>query len=216
MIDWTIDLLAVRQDYFPLTHICSTPCICLEMARTLIGSILKPCLCFYFLHQSEDAEVSDDGPTDTCTRPPRLCCCSQPHLYVPRLSEANCAAGCPGYRWSALTVFSFFLSNTAVSAESLHQSEVRRRAGAHVELECVFPSNSRMDVTSASLHVVEWVRQGLDVPVLIKFGSYPPRVHPEYEGKRSSLTVALLIVDELWWILSTLWRHVYVFNFGHL
>uniref|UniRef100_A0A3P8UHB0 Immunoglobulin superfamily, member 9a n=1 Tax=Cynoglossus semilaevis TaxID=244447 RepID=A0A3P8UHB0_CYNSE len=74
---------------------------------------------------------------------------------------------------------------------------VMTRAGAHVELECVFPSNSHMDVTSASLHVVEWVRQGLDVPVLIKFGSYPPRVHPEYEGRASLRDVTSLSLDDL-------------------
>lgn len=34
------------------------------------------------------------------------------------------------------------------------------------------------------MSVVEWVRQGLDSPVLIKFGSYKPRIHPDYEGER--------------------------------
>lgn len=34
-------------------------------------------------------------------------------------------------------------------------------------------------------HVVEWVRQGMDTPVLMKFGSHAPRVHPKYEGRVS-------------------------------
>lgn len=33
------------------------------------------------------------------------------------------------------------------------------------------------------LHVVEWVRLGYNVPILIKFGVYAPRVHPNYKGK---------------------------------
>lgn len=61
--------------------------------------------------------------------------------------------------------------------------EVRGKAGGVVELECIFPPSVPAGVSSASLHVVEWVRQGLDIAVLIKFGSHKPRVHPQYEGK---------------------------------
>lgn len=65
-----------------------------------------------------------------------------------------------------------------------------------MELECSFPPSDPAAVSSASFHVVEWVRQGLDIPVLIKFGSYAPRVHPQYEGELPSLlyTVQLLII----------------------
>lgn len=61
--------------------------------------------------------------------------------------------------------------------------EVRGKVGGAVELECNFPASDPTAVSSASLHVVEWVRQGLDIPILIKFGSYAPRVHPQYEGE---------------------------------
>lgn len=59
--------------------------------------------------------------------------------------------------------------------------EVRAKEGGVVEMECRLPPTD----TGASvfLHVVEWVRQGFDIPVLIKFGVYSPRVHPNYEGK---------------------------------
>ena len=55
------------------------------------------------------------------------------------------------------------------------RSEVRGKVGAVVELEC--------GSSFTSLHVVEWLRQGVDTPVLIKFGIYGPRVNPAYEGE---------------------------------
>ncbi|XP_063051884.1 uncharacterized protein igsf9b [Engraulis encrasicolus] len=54
---------------------------------------------------------------------------------------------------------------------------------------------SRAPVTPP-LHVVEWVRLGLNVPVLIKFGQYSPRLHPNYKG-RVSLSGASLRIDSL-------------------
>ncbi|XP_028318187.1 protein turtle homolog A-like isoform X2 [Gouania willdenowi] len=66
------------------------------------------------------------------------------------------------------------LSSQAVTVEVL------AKAGDSVELPC-----SRDDASFTSPHVVEWIQQGLDVPVLIKFGSYAPRVHPRYEGRAS-------------------------------
>uniref|UniRef100_A0A8C5CCT7 Immunoglobulin superfamily, member 9b n=1 Tax=Gadus morhua TaxID=8049 RepID=A0A8C5CCT7_GADMO len=54
------------------------------------------------------------------------------------------------------------------------------------------------------LHVVEWVRLGYNVPILIKFGVYAPRVHPNYKGRVSlsggaSLRVeGLTLEDEGW------------------
>lgn len=67
--------------------------------------------------------------------------------------------------------------------------EVRGKVGGAAELACNFPTSKRVgDVSSAPLRVVEWVRQGLDSPVLMKFGSYKPRIHPDYEGERRAMT----------------------------
>lgn len=59
---------------------------------------------------------------------------------------------------------------------------MRGKVGGAVELACNFPSSNL--VGDVSSRMVEWVRQGLDSPVLMKFGSYKPRVHPDYEGER--------------------------------
>ncbi|XP_069370001.1 protein turtle homolog A isoform X2 [Paralichthys olivaceus] len=75
--------------------------------------------------------------------------------------------------------------------------EVRGKAGGEVELQCRFPPSFPAAVSSASLHVVEWVRQGLDIPVLIKFGSYAPRVHPQYEGRVSLVRVTAMRLEGL-------------------
>ncbi|XP_041666256.1 protein turtle homolog A [Cheilinus undulatus] len=75
--------------------------------------------------------------------------------------------------------------------------EVQGKAGGVVELECSFPLSGPAAVSSASLHVVEWVRQGLDIPILIKFGSYVPRVHPQYEGRVSLVRITALRLEGL-------------------
>ncbi|XP_053196316.1 protein turtle homolog A [Scomber japonicus] len=75
--------------------------------------------------------------------------------------------------------------------------EVRGKAGGVVELECIFPPSVPAGVSSASLHVVEWVRQGLDIAVLIKFGSHKPRVHPQYEGRVSLVRITTLRLEGL-------------------
>ncbi|XP_040010650.1 protein turtle homolog A, partial [Xiphias gladius] len=46
-------------------------------------------------------------------------------------------------------------------------------------------------------HVVEWVRLGYNVPILIKFGVYAPRVHPNYKGRVSLTRGASLLVERL-------------------
>lgn len=74
------------------------------------------------------------------------------------------------------------LIDRTVTAEGVNP-EVLGKVGGVVELECSFTPSGPATVPSASLHVVEWVRKGLDIPVLIKFGSYAPRLHPQYEGK---------------------------------
>ncbi|XP_066507117.1 protein turtle homolog A [Hoplias malabaricus] len=60
------------------------------------------------------------------------------------------------------------------------------------------------DSSSALQYVVEWVRQGYDIPVLIQFGSYAPRVHPSYEGRVSlsggtALKVESLVLEDEGW-----------------
>lgn len=75
-------------------------------------------------------------------------------------------------------------------------SLVRAREGSSAELSCsLAPTSSEATTPSLfPLHVVEWVRLGYSVPVLIKFGVYAPRVHPNYKGKLYSdlLSHALL------------------------
>ncbi|XP_070706257.1 protein turtle homolog A [Pempheris klunzingeri] len=75
--------------------------------------------------------------------------------------------------------------------------EVRGKVGGVVDLECTFPPSDPAAASTASLHVVEWVRQGLDIPVLIKFGSYAPRVHPLYEGRVSLVRITALRLQDL-------------------
>lgn len=63
--------------------------------------------------------------------------------------------------------------------------EVRGKVGGVVELPCNFPTSKHVgNVSLAPLRVVEWVRQGFNTSVLLKFGSYKPRIHPDYEGER--------------------------------
>ncbi|CAL8249888.1 unnamed protein product [Boreogadus saida] len=78
-------------------------------------------------------------------------------------------------------------------------SLVRARVGRVAELGCdLAPSPPDAAAAAAPgatapgavpdlfpLHVVEWVRLGYNVPILIKFGVYAPRVHPNYKGKIS-------------------------------
>ncbi|CAB1318474.1 unnamed protein product [Coregonus sp. 'balchen'] len=73
--------------------------------------------------------------------------------------------------------------------------EVRAKVGGVVEMECRLPPPDTG--ASAPLHVVEWVRQGFDIPVLIKFGVYAPRVHPNYEGRVSLVRNTVLRVKGL-------------------
>ncbi|XP_007561665.1 protein turtle homolog A-like isoform X1 [Poecilia formosa] len=77
------------------------------------------------------------------------------------------------------------------------KSEVRGKVGGSVDLECSFPPAGRQAGSSATQHVVEWVRQGVDIPVLMKFGSYTPRVHPHFEGRASLLSSATLRLERL-------------------
>lgn len=80
--------------------------------------------------------------------------------------------------------------------ESL-RPEVRGKARGSVELDCNFPSFNPADAP-ASLHVLEWVREGFEVAVLIKFGPHEPRVHPKYEGELSSTLLQHTVRQEIW------------------
>ncbi|MEQ2196353.1 hypothetical protein XENOCAPTIV_018453 [Xenoophorus captivus] len=67
-------------------------------------------------------------------------------------------------------------------------SLVRAREGGSAELDCSLTPSFKEATTPNlfPLHVVEWVRLGYNVPVLIKFGVYAPRVHPNYKGRKCS------------------------------
>ncbi|XP_061115413.1 protein turtle homolog A [Conger conger] len=86
-------------------------------------------------------------------------------------------------------------SRTSQGAESL----VRARVGGAAELGCSLtpPSSGATTPRLFPLHVVEWVRLGYNVPILIKFGVYSPRVHPSYRGRVSLTQGASLLVEGL-------------------
>uniref|UniRef100_A0A673HRC3 Uncharacterized LOC107713033 n=1 Tax=Sinocyclocheilus rhinocerous TaxID=307959 RepID=A0A673HRC3_9TELE len=86
-------------------------------------------------------------------------------------------------------------SGLSLSAESV----VQGRVGGFAELGCSLTPSSEGATTPNlfPLHVVEWVRLGYNVPILIKFGSYTPRVHPNYRGRVSLSRGASLLVDKL-------------------
>ncbi|KAJ8286530.1 hypothetical protein GJAV_G00040200 [Gymnothorax javanicus] len=78
-------------------------------------------------------------------------------------------------------------------------SVVHVKIGGAVELGCSL-SPAHPDATAPPLfplHVVEWVRRDFDVPVLIKFGPYAPRVHPSFEGRVSLSRGAALLVEQV-------------------
>ncbi|XP_060738290.1 uncharacterized protein igsf9b isoform X3 [Tachysurus vachellii] len=95
-----------------------------------------------------------------------------------------------------VTLASFlYLINPLLSAETV----VKGRVGGTVELGCTLTSisNGVMSPNIFPLYVVEWVRLGYNVPILIKFGDYTPRVHPNYKGRVSLTRGASLVVDGL-------------------
>uniref|UniRef100_A0A672LWN6 Immunoglobulin superfamily, member 9a n=1 Tax=Sinocyclocheilus grahami TaxID=75366 RepID=A0A672LWN6_SINGR len=58
---------------------------------------------------------------------------------------------------------------------------VRAKKGDTAVLTCSLPALD--EGSSAPQHVIEWVRQGYDIPILIQFGVHDPRVHPNYDGE---------------------------------
>lgn len=77
-------------------------------------------------------------------------------------------------------------------------SLVRAREGGSAELACTLTPDSKEGTTPNlfPLHVVEWVRLGYNVPILIKFGVYAPRVHPNYKGKSYSDVLNYTVLSE--------------------
>ncbi|XP_072244365.1 uncharacterized protein igsf9b isoform X1 [Leuresthes tenuis] len=86
-----------------------------------------------------------------------------------------------------------------LSASQGLASLVRAREGGSAELSCSLTPTSTEATTPNlfPLHVVEWVRLGYNVPILIKFGVYAPRVHPNYKGRVSLTRGASLLVERL-------------------
>ncbi|KAM4533145.1 protein turtle homolog B [Fundulus diaphanus] len=93
--------------------------------------------------------------------------------------------------FAAVVVICHFLTTEGV------ESEVRGKVGDSVELECRFPPSGPQSGSSSSPHVVEWVRQELDIPVLIQFGSHTPHVHPHFEGRASLVSAGALRLERL-------------------
>ncbi|KAF6729329.1 turtle-like protein A [Oryzias melastigma] len=86
-----------------------------------------------------------------------------------------------------------------ICVSPVQPSLVRAREGGSAELECNLAPTSKEGASPNlfPLHVVEWVRLGYNVPVLIKFGVYAPRVHPNYKGRVSLTRGASLLVEQL-------------------
>ncbi|MBN3317474.1 TUTLA protein, partial [Atractosteus spatula] len=92
--------------------------------------------------------------------------------------------------------FALFISaGPTLGADSV----VRSRVGGSAVLGCSLspPVTDNTTPRLFPLHVVEWVRLGYAVPVLIKFGVYSPRVHPNYRGRVSLERGASLRIDGL-------------------
>ncbi|XP_068168067.1 uncharacterized protein igsf9b isoform X2 [Antennarius striatus] len=103
----------------------------------------------------------------------------------------------PERRW--LQAVTAAVAICLLSVSQADASLVRAREGSSAELSCSLTPSSREDTTPNlfPLHVVEWVRLGFNVPILIKFGVYAPRVHPNYKGRVSLTRGASLLVDRL-------------------
>ncbi|XP_026199942.1 uncharacterized protein igsf9b isoform X2 [Anabas testudineus] len=102
-----------------------------------------------------------------------------------------------GRQWlqAVITAVAICLLSVSQGVASL----VRARVGGSAELGCSLTHTSSEASTPNlfPLHVVEWVRLGYNVPILIKFGVYAPRVHPNYKGRVSLTQGASLLVERL-------------------
>ncbi len=106
-----------------------------------------------------------------------LCVCSHFYCLLPSVLSANGQSKSRALTWWCAVVFTGVSQGVA--------SLVRAREGGSAELDCSLAPTSKEATTPNlfPLHVVEWVRLGFNVPILIKFGVYAPRVHPNYKGK---------------------------------
>uniref|UniRef100_A0A671RLK1 Protein turtle homolog A-like n=1 Tax=Sinocyclocheilus anshuiensis TaxID=1608454 RepID=A0A671RLK1_9TELE len=106
-----------------------------------------------------------------------------------------------------VTVYLITFTAGKLNLTGLHSHEpevhVRAKKGDTAVLTCSLPALD--EGSSAPQHVIEWVRQGYDIPILIQFGVHDPRVHPNYDGRVSlirgtSLQMrGLLLEDEGWY-----------------
>ncbi|XP_077099061.1 protein turtle homolog B isoform X2 [Siphateles boraxobius] len=86
---------------------------------------------------------------------------------------------------------------------SVAEAHVRAKKGDTVVLTCSLPAPDKG--STAPQHVIEWVRQDYDIPILMHFGVNNLRVHPSYDGRVSlirgtSLQITgLFLEDEGWY-----------------
>ncbi|KAK7934217.1 hypothetical protein WMY93_005113 [Mugilogobius chulae] len=96
---------------------------------------------------------------------------------------------------AVITAVAICLHSVSQGAATL----VQAKEGGSAELDCNLNPTSKGETSPNlfPLHVVEWVRLGYNVPILIKFGVYAPRVHPNYKGRVSLTQGASLLVEAL-------------------
>lgn len=87
--------------------------------------------------------------------------------------------------WPYINIKTYMTCSVLTGVCQGEASLVHAREGGSAELSCSLNPTSKEGASPNlfPLHVVEWVRLGYNVPVLIKFGVYAPRVHPNYKGK---------------------------------
>ncbi|XP_056109232.1 protein turtle homolog A isoform X1 [Rhinichthys klamathensis goyatoka] len=96
-----------------------------------------------------------------------------------------------------VAVLSLFIHTSAAEAH------VRAKKGDTAVLTCSLPAPDKG--STAPQHVIEWVRQDYDIPILMHFGVNNLRVHPNYDGRVSlirgtSLQITgLFLEDEGWY-----------------
>uniref|UniRef100_A0A3B4DJX9 Immunoglobulin superfamily, member 9b n=1 Tax=Pygocentrus nattereri TaxID=42514 RepID=A0A3B4DJX9_PYGNA len=130
-------------------------------------------------------------PPCVCVR--LVCVCVNPVLHFIFYQLSHFLYLCPFF---CLSLHSHsFVPPLSGNAELV----VSGRVGGSAELGCSLTamSDGASSPNLFPLHVVEWVRLGYNVPILIKFGGYTPRVHPNYKGRVSLTQGASLLVDRL-------------------
>lgn len=96
-----------------------------------------------------------------------------------------------------VAVLSLFIHTSAAEAH------IRAKKGGTAVLTCSLPAPDKG--STAPQHVIEWVRQDYDIPILMHFGVNNLRVHPSYDGRVSlvrgtSLQITgVFLEDEGWY-----------------